>query len=759
MNKNSRPASVSPAMSVDDIVYVLFKHKWKLITITLLGWAAALAFFFLAPPAYTSMAKLMVRYVVERSPLDHLDSAASPSAGRANESVILSEMEILTSWDLADRVANVPGMERLLPKSSGPEKAGAVASTIVEGLSVKAVPGSNVIQVYFKHQNPEMAQRVLDELIRQYFIKHLDVHRSKEAAKFVTEKVEQSRTKLRGAEEDVTKLKVENGILSLGESMKNLSEELERSEAELGDSETALAEQRARVASLEHFMNEEGRVAATGQKPKYSDHVLEVRRAEPAAPATPAKADAAVVESAGPKVGLMEINQFQSILAKLYDLKSNDLKLADKWAPNSTVMRQHKEQIAKLEDEEKEMLKKYPDLGAVARQTSANQGSRIDLVAERAQLEALEAKAGKLRESLNQTRKRVSELTQIAPKIVEKERMRDIEEINYRYMGSSLEKAQIDEALDGSKIPNISIVQEATPPVLDMKKRIQIIAAIAVGVPAAAIGLTLLFGLFLNKTVKRAHEVENRLGMPLVLSIPFFSGRSVKRLRGAKARLAQRSEVKNGELAPWDKEHFIVPYAEAIRDRLHTFFETQGITATPKLIGVSSFSRGSGASTLAAGLASALSNTDGDKVMLVDMNGTGAAARVFSGGKPVDMTKGDEALTDSKDDNGGEKLTAGPVDSLSTGAALGLSECRRLMGELKTRGCDYLVFDMPPVSDISPSASIGGLMDHVLAVVESEATMTDQVKRGYRDLAAAQATVSIVFNKARGYGSEMFAGA
>jgi Mrp family chromosome partitioning ATPase len=543
--------------------------------------------------------------------------------------------------------------------------------------------------------------------------------------------------------------------------MKNLSEEVERSEAELGDAETALAEQRARVASLEHSLNEEDKMASKDRSPKYSDHVLEVRKAQPASPAEAAPmADAAAPESAGAKAGLIEINQFQSILAKLYELKSSDLKLADKWAPTSTVMRQHKEQIAKLEAEEKDMLKKYPQLGMVARQANANTGSHIDIVAERAQLEALEAKAGKLREGLNQTRKRVADLTQLAPKIVEKERMRDIEEINYRYMGSSLEKAQIDEALDGSKIPNISIVQDATPPVVDIKKRLQIAGGIAVGIPALAMGATLLFGLILNKTVKRAQEVESRLGIPLVLSIPFFTGRNGKRLRGAKVALAERSEAKRADSAPWDKDHFIVPYAEAIRDRLHAFFERQGVTAKPKLIGVSSFSRGSGTSTLAAGLASALSATDGDRVMLVDMNGAGAATRSFAGGKPADLKMDDKTLAGAEDDSDSERLAVGPVESLTTGAGtLGLSECRRLMGELKTRDCDYLVFDMPPVSDISPSASIGGLMDHVLAVVESDATMTDQVKRGYRDLAAAHATVSIVFNKARGYGSEMFAGA
>jgi Mrp family chromosome partitioning ATPase len=82
-----------------------------------------------------------------------------------------------------------------------------------------------------------------------------------------------------------------------------------------------------------------------------------------------------------------------------------------------------------------------------------------------------------------------------------------------------------------------------------------------------------------------------------------------------------------------------------------------------------------------------------------------------------------------------------------------------MMGELKSGDSDYLVFDMPPINEISPSATMAGLMDHVLVVVESEATAVEQVKRGYRDLVAAHAVVSVIFNKARSYGPQALVGA
>src|SRR5207247_788338 len=70
----------------------------------------------------------------------------------------------------------------------------------------------------------------------------------------------------------------------------------------------------------------------------------------------------------------------------------------------------------------------------------------------------------------------------------------------------------------------------------------------------------------------------------------------------------------------WEAGHFIRPYCEAIRDRLGLYFELNHLTHKPKLVGVAAFSETAGASTLAAGLAASLSETNDGKVLLVDIN-------------------------------------------------------------------------------------------------------------------------------------------
>ena len=74
-----------------------------------------------------------------------------------------------------------------------------------------------------------------------------------------------------------------------------------------------------------------------------------------------------------------------------------------------------------------------------------------------------------------------------------------------------------------------------------------------------------------------------------------------------------------------------------------------------------------------------------------------------------------------------------------------------LVPHLKASDFDYIIFDMPPLSQTSITLSIAGLMDKVLVVVEGEKSNRDFLKRTYAELIACRATVSVIFNKARSY--------
>ena len=80
---------------------------------------------------------------------------------------------------------------------------------------------------------------------------------------------------------------------------------------------------------------------------------------------------------------------------------------------------------------------------------------------------------------------------------------------NYKYFAASLEKARVDEALDPTKMPNISAVQRPSPPILAITKRNKIALGLAGGGIALGVALALLSGLVLNRTVRRPLQLRD----------------------------------------------------------------------------------------------------------------------------------------------------------------------------------------------------------------------------------------------------------
>src|SRR5579859_5888789 len=100
-------------MSLYDLLFILFRHKRKVIACTLVGLLAAGAVYFLVPTVYESQAKLLVRYVMDRGAVDGLDPLVkTPTPG--NQTLINSELEILTSRDLVSQVAQAAAIKQLL---------------------------------------------------------------------------------------------------------------------------------------------------------------------------------------------------------------------------------------------------------------------------------------------------------------------------------------------------------------------------------------------------------------------------------------------------------------------------------------------------------------------------------------------------------------------------------------------------------------------------------------------------------------------
>src|SRR5205809_1583386 len=380
--------------------------------------------------------------------------------------------------------------------------------------------------------------------------------------------------------------------------------------------------------------------------------------------------------------------------------------------------------------------------------TSSSEKSPLSV---KAQVAGTQAKVAAFKSRLRDIQQRTKQLAELAPQIEELERKREMDEANYKYFAASLEKARIDEALDPSKMPNISAVQRPSPPALVTKTRIKVSLGLAGAGIALGIALALLRGLVLNQTVARPLQLETQLNIPLMLSIPYANGRFALPRNGSQNPGALTTERRNPKWAPWEAGHFIRPYCDAIRDRLGLYFELNHLTHKPKLVGVTGFSEEAGASTLAAGLAASLSEMNDGKVLLVDVNLGPQEVHPFFKGKPAyPLTAALKPRTEIASVS--ENLYLATVGSSNAGPAqLGLKKFFDMMPNLKASDFDYIIFDMPPLAQTSPTWGMAAFMDKLLLVVEAEKNNRELIKRSYRKLVTERDNVVVVVNKARSY--------
>src|SRR6266571_3610874 len=259
MTEIRRETQQHSGLNLSAILFALFKRKLTIMVCAVVGIIAAAAVYFFYPPVYESDAKLLVRYVLERSAVDPIEGAKPSGTSSSDvDKVIGAEIAILTSWDLAVQVAEAIGPKRLLPSSGAAATETAAAGVVSSGLSATTTRGSNIIFVSYKNHDPQIAPLVLQELLSRYFIKHLEVHRSAGAFDFVTQQTDQVRARLNQTEDALKSLGDKTGIVSLKVGSDALTAGAAKTQEALNAAEAELAEQQALVNQIPEKKEKKG---------------------------------------------------------------------------------------------------------------------------------------------------------------------------------------------------------------------------------------------------------------------------------------------------------------------------------------------------------------------------------------------------------------------------------------------------------------------------------------------------------------------
>ena len=721
-------------IQINDIYYVLFRRKWLVLSFALAGFVTAGVIYKVQPDAYESRARLLVPYIFETRGFVSVSPGSGDiqKADSQGEGIIDSEVQILTSSDLTAEVVNAVGAERILGNRPGlkgdPRSAAAVE--VATKLSVNPSKKGAVIFVNFQHPNPEVAREVLTHLIDAYRKKHVEIHRTLgEMDEFLDRKTGELRTEVARLEDELRVLKSTNGIVSIEDTKKAQLDQISRLQSELYVEEAKLAEI---LASFPQITNQPLATNMVG---------------------TNAIAAAASIALPGPVPEAKTI-EYRRLLGQLEYFSRKEQELLTTYSEENLQVRAIQKKIAEVREAKARLEKEEPGL-VKEEPVIAGRGetlAKIDYRSETMRVAGIQAKIGVLRRQLDGVKTGAAAVEVVENQIRDKTRRKDTIEEQYKMYSKRLEEARVERAVDVAKLTSIRVIQAPTAAGRETSKLYKRMGAAAGGGIAVGLALAFFLELFLDQSIRRASDLQKKLRLPVFVSVPRF-----KRPR-AKLGAPAGSEV-NGSSSLLPALHsisanssVIQTHCDALRDRLIHYFQKNNMTHKPKLVAVTGCGEGVGVSTMAAGLAASLSETGDGNVLLVDTNVTEGAAHPFYRGKLAcglnevlkEDSRGQAQVQDNlfvatANDSDGELIKALP------------KRFTQLVPKLKASDYDYIIFDLPPVSQTSITSKLAGFMDMVLLVVESEKTGRSIVTDATDLLRDSRATVATVLNKTRRY--------
>ena len=336
----------------------------------------------------------------------------------------------------------------------------------------------------------------------------------------------------------------------------------------------------------------------------------------------------------------------------------------------------------------------------------------------------------------------------------------------------------VEARLKGLRTSNIRVVDRAREPVRPSSpnKKRNLVLALLLGL-GGGVGLALLFD-FLDNSVKTSEDVERYAGLPTLGVVPKFSLESAKkgyyygrRLKAAKepARLEAGEAGVTAPVAaaaPFVAEVGkaerpdgieLVPHlfpnsrlAESYRS-IRTALLLSSADSPVKTVAVTSALPGEGKTVTVANLAVTLAQS-GKTVLIVDADlRRPRQHRLFKVKNTFGLTT---YLTDSIELKSVVKSTdipnlflinAGPVPP-NPAELLGSEKMTRFI-RMMSEECDHVLFDLPPMMEISDALVLGAKVDGLVLVVHGDKTSREALKKTREKLDLLKVrTIGVVIN-------------
>lgn len=512
----ARPQEAGYEISKRNIFYMLFRHPIRIALCLAVFTLAAAWYVSQQPNLFASEALIRIRGLrstVSIDPAGTGDGALLKSS-RVDLNIFSAETELINSDGFLLRVVDRLGPEKVLGiteplEAPKPGMFGGLGSRVNELLNLDRskldlrhvalivikdhleilAAGANrdLMRISFKSTNPQRSQEVLDAIVQEYQDYHLASNRNRFSPEFFKTRAAATR------------------------------KEIDSAKAEL--------ERRRRELSI--IMPETEKQLLLTQKSTVENSIMEAQAQSSAATET-----IRVMESfsrryekqTGQKLPRLMSPVAQDMQRRLSDLQMEEAKLAatfnDGYQPLLDVRAQIKSVKGAIRSAEQDggadplaaaMGMNDPQFTVAMRVESA----RADMAAAAARIKMLGQQKTALDSRLGNVLAHESALTEI------EQRLTFLNE-EYRQYQVSQHAAEIAQTLDKDSVSNISIDQPATLPFISTKSQRKMLALMALGIfmgLASGIGWAFLLE-YTNSTLRNRGEVEARLGLPVLISIP-----------------------------------------------------------------------------------------------------------------------------------------------------------------------------------------------------------------------------------------------
>lgn len=475
-----------------DVLSPLFRRR-RLLIASFLGILLGSIFSAIViPKQYAAHMKILVK----RERVDPvITTEATPQGGQpapaVTEEELNSEVELLQSRDLLENVVLANGLqqgnkESFLASLHHQESPEAIVSGAVDQLAkslhVEALKKTNLIDLSYQSQDPQLARRVLDSLASLYMEKHLAVHRPPGALDFFQKETEQYHTGLENAEMQLARFGQQERVASPQMERDLALQKLNDFEATLRQTETTVAETQRRVRNLEAQLKVTPARLNTTQRASDNGATLQML-----------EGTLSVLELKHTDM----VAHFESDYPLLKDLEAQ--------------IAQTRGRIAEINDAP--LRENTTDLNP------AYLWLTEELVKSRAEVVTLQARVAATSRNVQLYRQSTLDLGEKQIKEDDLIRNAKTQEGNFLLYLNKREEARISDALDSKRILNVAVAESATVPVRPTHSPWFVVAMGIMVASTVSIGAAFVSD-YIDPSLRTPDELRDVLQMPVLAVLP-----------------------------------------------------------------------------------------------------------------------------------------------------------------------------------------------------------------------------------------------